>query len=171
MKKNILSITALACAVLALAFSIFAVVSVQHQSKKTEQLLAASGQTATIQLPGSGADCSLLISDWAVDGDTLTISDLRASVWLSDSVTCREARLVLYRLDEELDRRTLTLIPGEADGVLVHNGPAPDLTLPELTQGDELSLWLELDLSDGTAEHTCGAQWYLDNGQLLLVAG
>lgn len=121
--------------------------------------------------------CNLLVGDWELDADTLKLTSLHLEVQLPQlspagaEVTCREARLALYLDGSEADRKILELVPGEATNALTLEGPAPQFPLPELADGDQLALWLEIDLSDGRTERVCGAEWYLENGELLLVAG
>lgn len=171
MKKNLLSIIALACAVLALACSVFACVTTQKLRSELNALQNAS--VAAPQSPSDSAEayCTFLVRDWTVSGNTLDISSLYVDVQLPENVTCREAQLAIYQLDELLDRKVLELTAGEAEGVWTLDGSYTGVTLPELVEDDELSLWLELSLSDGTSIQHCGAQWYLENGQLMLVAG
>lgn len=166
MKKNLLSIIALVCAVLALACSIFACVTALELKYQTISVTTVQHATDPVQ-----PVCTLLVRDWSVSDNTLNISSLYIDVQLPENVTCQEARLAVYNLDELLDRKELVLTAGEADGVWNLDGSYTDIALPDLSEDDELSLWLELTLSNGTAVQHCGAQWYPENGQLLLVAG
>ena len=121
--------------------------------------------------------CNLLVGDWAVEDDALNITTLHLEVQLPQlspnggAVTCQEARLILSCGGTETERQLLTLVPGEGTNALTLEDASARFTLPELTEGDELALWLEIDLSDGRTEQVCGAEWYLEGGELLLVAG
>lgn len=121
--------------------------------------------------------CNLMVSGWELDADTLRITTAHLEVQLPQlspagtAVTCREARLVLLHGGSEADSQTLTLVPGEGTNALTMDGSMPEFSLPELAGGDELALWLEIELSDGRTEQVCGAEWYLENGELMLVAG
>lgn len=121
--------------------------------------------------------CNLMVGDWELEEDTLRITTVHLEVQLPQlspagaAVTCREARLVLYHRGSEADGRNLTLVPGEGTNALTMDDSIPEFSLPELESGDELALWLEIELSDGRTERVCGAEWYLENGELMLVAG
>lgn len=167
MKKNLLSIAALGCAVLALIGSIVACVSTQ----KLRSEWNAAQRSAQTSAVAPEVSCTLLIRDWSLSGNILDISSLYVDVQLPENVTCQESYLAIYRMDELLDRNALELTAGEAANVWTLDGSYTGIVLPELAQDDELSLWLELTFADGTSVQQCGAQWYLENGQLLLVAG
>lgn len=121
--------------------------------------------------------CNLLVGGWEADGDALNITTLHLELQLPQlspdgaAVACQEARLVLYHGDAEADGQLLTLVPGEGTNALTLEEALPPFTLPELADGDQLALWLEVTLSDGRTERVCGAEWYQENGELLLVAG
>lgn len=166
MKKNILSILTLICAVVALIVSLCALASVRKLNAKLEETPSAS-----IQLPSGSAYCDLFVGNWRVDGSTLKLDEVRVDVQLPNNTTCLDAQLVLYCRDEVLENHSVSLAPGEAGGSLFLADPVSDFSLPALQEDDELALWLELTLSDGTTAQACGAQWYQEDGTLLLVAG
>lgn len=121
--------------------------------------------------------CNLMVADWELEKDNLRITTAHLEVQLpqlspvDNAITCQEARLVLYHGGSEAASRILTLVPGEGTNALTMDDSTPEFYLPELNDGDELSLWLEVALSDGRSERICGAEWYLENGELMLVAG
>ncbi len=120
---------------------------------------------------------SLMISDFATEDGQLALTGGFAEVQMpmltpSGAVpTVMSARLVL-RLDEaEAASGNVTMEPGEADGVYVADVDGIRFDIPELTVEQELSLWLEVELSDGTVAQGYGVSWFSDGQELYLVTG
>ena len=65
----------------------------------------------------------------------------------------------------------LTMEPGEADGVYVADVMDIRFDIPDLAGGQELSLWLEVELSNNTVAQAYGVSWFAEDGQLYLITG
>lgn len=167
MKNNLLSTLALVCSVLALIISIVTCIFVLDSSSAVPS--QAPDVTSTFEADETYT--SLLVPDWSVSENTLNISSFHVDLHMPEGISCQTAELVVYQRDEILDRMKLELLPGEASGVLTLDSAYTGISLPELAADDEFSLWLEVSLSDGSSIQHCGAQWYMEDGQLLLVAG
>lgn len=120
--------------------------------------------------------CNLVPEDWTAADGTLTISACHIQVQLpqlsvSDSLSCESAKLVLCRGAEALESLDVTLAPGEGSRSYEASAENTAFSLPELVDGDDLELWLEVTLSDGQDLSVCGGSWFFAEGQLQMVAG
>lgn len=117
--------------------------------------------------------CNLLVDSWTLKNGSLFISG-HAQIQLpqigGDSAE-PEASLYLILNGEELQRCGIELVPGEGSGSFEAELSNFDFNpLPALQEGETLALYLDVVIGTGT-ESVCGGEWYLENGELLLVAG
>lgn len=121
------------------------------------------------------AYCNLVVGEWFVREDMLTLEACYAHVHTpqlgSDSVTCASARILLKHGDTILDEVSVSPTPDEEIGS--YSCEITDLifALPDLTQGEQVDLWLEATLSDGQVLTTCAATWYAMPGGFSMAAG
>lgn len=122
------------------------------------------------------AYCDLWLDDWAVSEDTLTITGALVQIQLPQlqSTDAREIQpetsLILMRGDEVLHRTGVETVPGEGTGSYEAELKELSFPLPALSESDDLELWLEVTCGQDTMT-LCAAEWYTDNGQLMLAAG
>ena len=120
---------------------------------------------------------NLMVSDFAVEDGQLMLTggfaEAQMPMLTPSGVipTVVSARLVLRLEDGEVASGNVSMEPGEADGVYVADVDGIRFDIPELTGEQELSLWLEVELSDGTLAQGYGVSWFRDGGQLYLVTG
>ena len=81
------------------------------------------------------------------------------------------AELVLMMDGGEMYQQDITLQEGEGEGGYETVLKNISLPLPELTEENQLDLVVEITFSDGQSLRSPSAGWYVENGQLLLVAG
>lgn len=121
--------------------------------------------------------CNLMVEDAAVESDTLTLTGGYAQVQLprisasGQDVTCTDAALVLEFAGEEVGRQALTLVEGEGLRSYEADVASVSFTIPEMEDDQQLDLWLEVTLSDGSTMTTPGGSWYYNAGELFLVVG
>lgn len=182
MKKNPISVIALICAVCALAAALFAGVRAGRLQAQIDALaeandaLARQLQAMAVQAetPAPNIEfCTLLIDSWSHDGSSLTITGGFAQVQLENPTTEPDAAISLRHNGTVLQRFGLELVPGEGSGsyeARLTGITFEDAAIDRLTGSDWLELWLEVTV-DGQTEALCGAEWHLENGELLLFAG
>ena len=121
--------------------------------------------------------CNLWLDSWDWAENTLTIHSALAQIQLAqlpnagDSPDMQpEVNVILTHNGETAHRSALEVYPGEGfrsfEGELTNFS----LTLPPLSDADTVSLWLEV-LCGSQAMTFCAAEWYPENGQLMLAAG
>ncbi len=87
------------------------------------------------------------------------------------SVTCSEAVLILSRNDEEINRMVLTLTPAEIHGSYEQALTDLSFPLPNMSDGQELSLRAEVTLSNGQSLVGPGGSWLYNGGTLEASVG
>ena len=121
--------------------------------------------------------CDLLIDGWNWENNILTVTggfaQLQLAQLLETSGADPEAELTLVMGETLLHRQGLELIPGEGQGS--YEAELKNLTFdsPQLSGLEEhtsLQLWLEIRIGSQILR-ICGAEWYPENGQLMLAAG
>lgn len=123
------------------------------------------------------AFASLMVSDFRAEEDLLVLTggfaEAQMPMLTADGVvpTVAAARLVLRLDEEEVASQAVTMEPGEADGVYVADVNEIRFDIPQLTGEQELSLWLEVELSNGTLARGYGVSWFSDGQELYLVTG
>lgn len=124
------------------------------------------------------AYCNMTLDSWIADGGKLTISLAYLQAQLprlsesGDMPTIQNAKLLLVYNGEDYSSMPVTLKPGEGAGAYELTLAGGDLNWPaELVDGDNLDLYLEIELSDGGVLSTMGGSWYYGDGGLDLVVG
>ena len=121
--------------------------------------------------------CNLWLDSWDWTENALTIHSALAQIQLAqlqsadDSPdTQPEVSVILTHNGETIHRTGLEVCPGE--GSRSFEGELTDLslTLPPLSETDSVTLWLEV-LCGSQSMTFCAAEWYPENGQLMLAAG
>lgn len=195
MKKNTLTITLILCAVLAAALLLTGISLVKAKAEvkdaqaqiqsltaqvqaleQRNQSLQARPATATSPVqteitPINPEDfyCTLVIDNWTVQNGILAV-DAFAQAYLDENIKF-SAQIELWRGDTVLETQEVLLDIGEAEGMFEADIVGAAFTLPEITAGEELQLWLMVKPSGNDALFCCGAGWYLEDGQLLLITG
>lgn len=124
------------------------------------------------------AYCNMMLDSWVAEGGKLTISLAYLQAQLprlsesGDMPTITKSRLLLVYNGEDFSDLAVTLEPGEGPGAYELTLSGGDLGWPtELAEGDNLDLYLEVELSDGGKLTTMGGSWYYGDGGLDLVVG
>lgn len=112
--------------------------------------------------------CSLLVDDWSVKGDRLSV-DALAEVYLTAPAEIT-AKLELWRGDAVYAEQPVTLSKTEVPTAFEET-LSVSFQLPSITEGEELQLWLKVEPAGGSALFACAAGWYLDNGELAMITG
>lgn len=122
------------------------------------------------------ASCMLNIFEWHRENDRLLLDAGTAQVQLpsltatGEAAVCSAARLILLLDGQELESRELTVSQPEENAVYMGvNGLA--FSMPELEEGSQLDLILEVTLSDGQLLTHSGSSWYLFEGELIQAVG
>ena len=122
------------------------------------------------------ASCVLNLYDAYADTTSLTISDASAEVILpkltanGESAACVSASLVLQLNGSELERKALTL-PQDAAQPVTLDASGITFSVPELEEGSQLDLWLEVQLSDGQMLTHFATSWFFAEGALIQAVG
>lgn len=122
-----------------------------------------------------GSYCNLIVGEWEVSGEVLTLSSCHAHVQTprlgSEGIACTEARAVLKNGDTILSSQVLELVPGEGIGSFECQAADMTLELPQLEEGLQADLWLEATLSNGQVLSSCAATWYATADGYSMAAG
>ena len=112
--------------------------------------------------------CTLLVESWAEADGNLTV-DAFAQITLAPDAAC-DARLELRLGEQIISKVPVTLGSGEAAGIFEADVSAA-FQIPAISDGEELQLWLiaESDCCDPLS--ACGAGWYLEKGEWVLITG
>ena len=124
------------------------------------------------------AYCNMTLDSWVADNGKLTISLAYLQAQLprlsvsGDMPAITNAKLLLVYNGEDYSELAVTLKPGEGAGAYELTLAGGDLNWPaELADGDNLDLYLEVELSDGGLLSTMGGSWFYGDGGLDLVVG
>lgn len=122
------------------------------------------------------ATCMLNVFEWQIEGGTLSLNAGSAEVQLprltatGEAASCTGAALVLQFNGQEVERSSLTL-PQETGDSLIMDIGGVTFAIPELEEGGQLDLWLEVVLSDGQVLTHSGSSWYYADGELIQAVG
>lgn len=121
--------------------------------------------------------CDLTVETSAFDGGKLTITKGQVQVQppritnAGQTITCSEAVLVLTFNGEEVSRETLTLPEADAAGRYVLDLTSTAFTVPAMEDDQQLSLRLDVTLSNGQSLTAPGGTWFYNGGELLSAVG
>lgn len=122
------------------------------------------------------AYCNLVVGEWFVKDDMLTLESCYATVHTAQLSGSDEgytdARLVLKHGSEVLVEESISPAETEEGG----NSFACEVNnvifaLPDLPEGDQVDLWLEVTLAGGQVVSHCAATWYAMPGGFSMAAG
>ena len=121
-------------------------------------------------------EAEFMFADWTAEDGILTVSGGFARVSgldlgggnIAEIHTCD---LVLYWGGMELFKDALILHPGEAIDSFELELDTLRYHLPDLSEGDQIELMLEVTLSTGAALTAWGGSWEYTDGQLIMIAG
>ena len=119
-------------------------------------------------ISADGSYCSLFVDSWTVKNNTLTVDGFAQAVF-ADHVNF-DAKLEIWKDDEVLSSQDITLTTDGADSIYEAN-VSVKFEIPQISPEEELELWLMVAPAGGTPLFSCGAGWYLENGQLMIIAG
>lgn len=182
MKKNIISILALGCALLTLAIALFCLGALKKTNKeltaKVEALDAQVSQlrreleaeTAPFYEEDTGeAYCSLAVDDWHISDNTLVL-DLFAQAVLPEGTAVSDAQLLLT-CGDTCHQTEISLSAGEAEGCFEAELSGITFSLSGTAPDQELELVLMVTFTGGNVIQAYGGSWYQEDGQLYLIAG
>lgn len=180
MKKNTLTILAL---VIALCALILSCVSVARLNARIETLetYTASLIAQVQQLAGrnesffstsdDAVSTTLVVESWTGTPDNLTITDGYVQVLLPQvAAPAPDSILVLKRNGEPIATQALALTADPTGAAFDAELRGVSFDLPALAGDDLLELCLDVIVS-GETYSFAAAEWYLENGQLLMSAG
>lgn len=183
MKKNPLSILAVICALLALVAALANLVALGRINEELTARLNTlqsqmdelrrdpeemQGAMTTPEEEDMEAWCNLVVDDWSATESTLT-ADIFAVAQLEDALTVSQAQLQLI-CGEQSQVRDIEMRPGEGSDSYEANLPGFVFDLPEMEDGDELTLELIVTFTGARNIHA-RVHWYLEDGSLYLVSG
>lgn len=122
------------------------------------------------------AACFLSVEDWSISDNTLSITGGTAEIQLplmsanEETISCSGINLVLQLDGEELERKSV-MVPQTAQTTFQVPLSHAEFAIPELEEGNQLDLWLEVTLSDGQTLHHSGSSWFCYEGELMQAVG
>ena len=177
MKKKTLTLVLIICAVLAVILvSVMALTAANNNppAPKGDGTSPQSQQeNAPVQDPAQLLDstrpnCILILNDWSVQNNILTI-DAFGQAFLPGAEQF-DARIDFWKNNEVLESKPLALTPGEGTGSYETEFSA-NFKIPELGADEQLQIWLIVELAEADVVYSCGASWYLEGDQLMLITG
>ena len=188
-QSNLITILTLICSVCSLILSLMAFIradntatvvdlrnqniQLQSQIDKLSNRLGSATESSTYAI--SDAYCNLLVESFREEGVNLILDkgymQLQMPQATTDCLTVRRAELVLMMDGSEMYQQDITLQEGEGEGGYETVLKNVSLPLPEMTEENQLDLVVEVTFSDGQSLRSPSASWYVEDGQLLLVAG
>ena len=135
-------------------------------------LLNQALQTQLGSMSAGNADsayyCELRVDNWSQKNGTLTV-DAFAQASLPAGIAAT-GRIELWRGNAVISAEPITLGAGETAGFLDATASL-SFHIPALEADEELELWLIVEPEGLNTLFTCGAGWYSEGGQLMLIAG
>ena len=122
------------------------------------------------------ASCTLNITEWKIGESGLEIQNgsveiqLPAMTATGEKAKCTGISLVWQLDGQELDRRSV-MIPQTEDSTICFALTETAFEIPELEEGSQLDLWLEVTLSDGQTLTHSGSSWFFFEGMLIQAVG
>ena len=121
--------------------------------------------------------CTLLVEGSDADGKKLTVTAGIAQIQLpritneGEAITCEEAVLILSFNGAEADRKVLTLPEPGAGGLYTLNIADNRFDIPAMEDDQQLTLRLEVKLSNGQILTDANGTWSYIGGQLVSAVG
>ena len=195
-KNMLISVVAVACALLALILSMVVLSSLSDVNARLDALttenlrlqeqLSNQGAPTTQpqdpyerEEPVVGAVSQLMVSGWEAENGRLVLTEGHAMVSLpvnglnGQTPGIQSSRLVM-RMDQQLQEcgsASLNLVSQEDPFVFESSLNGVSMELPQLEDGQMVDVWLEVVLSDGQTLVSLPASWYMVEGILELVVG
>lgn len=122
------------------------------------------------------ASCTLTVHDWEISDHFLSVNSGNVDIQLpamtagGEKVSCSGISLVLQLDGQELSRKSL-MVPQSEDTLLQLPLGATSFDIPDIPEGSQLDLWLEVNLSDGQLLHHAGCGWFCFEGELIQAVG
>ena len=135
--------------------------------KQQFELLNQALQTQLDMQEDGNPYCELSVGDWTAEGSKLTVS-VYAQAFLPASAQA-SARLELWHGPDVIGTEPVKLTFGE--GGSYEAELSASFQIPSLKADEELQLWLVIDSETFNTISSCGAGWYDEGGQLLVIAG
>lgn len=123
------------------------------------------------------SSCSVLVESSSFDGKWLTITGGTVAVQPprvtneGESVTCSKAVLTLYLDGEEAGQVALDVPAAAEDGSYVLNLTDTSFQTPEMEDDQQLSIQLDVTLSNGQTLSAPGSTWFYNAGDLMMSVG
>ena len=124
------------------------------------------------------AYCEVSVTDSKLEGDTLTVVDGSMKIqlpWLTldvGPVTCEHADLVLSYNGADVAKQELTMPEADENSVCTVDLSGISYKVPDGLEDDhQLSVRLDVVLTDGRTLTAPGGSWYYLDGQLLMAVG
>ncbi len=121
--------------------------------------------------------CNVVVTASSYDGDLLTITEGSVEIQPpqitndGEAITCTEALLVLTMDDETVAQVALTLPEQASNGSYTLQLTDAAFQTPDLEDDQQLSLRLDVTLSNGQTLTALGGTWFANDGDLLLAVG
>ena len=130
------------------------------------QALQTQLNSYVVGTPDSDLYCVLNVDDWSQKNGNLTV-DAFAQAFLPAG-TVPTARIELWRGSDVIATEPVTL--SAVDGAFEAEASL-SFKIPAIEAEEELELWLIVESDSFNTLFTCGAGWYAENGQLMIIAG
>jgi len=124
------------------------------------------------------AYCEASVTESSLEGDKLTVSSGTVKIQLpfltldTGAVTCQEAKLTLLHNGEAASEQKLTVPKAGDDGACTLDLSGISFAVPGNIEDDhQLSLRLDVTLSNGHSLSEPAGNWYYLDGELLLAVG
>ena len=175
MKRKSLTIALIIGVVLAaLLLGIIALIAAKNDTPNSVNLNQATeaqgGSTHKEMIvdPTANDYCALSIDNWSAENGVLTINAFAQAVLSTDATA--SARIEMWTETATLATYPITLHAGEEPNIY-ETDVSLQFEIPELKADEELQLWFIIDLSDGTVVFSSDAGFYMEDGQLMIIAG
>lgn len=121
--------------------------------------------------------CNVMVDATSFASGKLTITGGSAQVQLpritnaGQAITCSDAVLILSFNGQEVDRKKVELESAGADAICQKDLANTTFSVPALEDDQQLTLRMDVTLSNGQMLSASGGTWYYNGGELLLAVG
>ena len=112
--------------------------------------------------------CIMYVDSWNIENDLLTV-DAFAQAYLPDAGEFI-SKVEVWQNDVVLTSHSIVLEPGETLSSY-EASVTVKFDMPDVADGEEIQLWLMVAPANDAPLFYCAGGWYLENGQLLTIAG